>query len=152
MILVDANILVYAHVKDFEQHERARDWLDAQLAGTAKVGLPWESLTAYLRLVTNPRVFPEPLLAAQAMAQVDDWMSRPAAWAPGPTDAHATLLAGLLELDGVRADLVPDAHLAAIAIGHGLTLMSNDRDFARFPGLRWENPLADPGSATGTPR
>jgi predicted nucleic acid-binding protein len=75
------------------------------------------------------------------MAQVDEWLSRPAAWIPAPTETHATVLAGLLALDGVRADSIPHAHLAAIAIGHGLTLMSNDRDFARFPGLRWENPL-----------
>jgi uncharacterized protein len=142
VILVDANILVYAHVEDFDQHERARTWLDARLAGTAKVGLPWESLTAYLRLVTNPRVFPQPLPTTKAMAQVDDWLARPAAWVPAPTETHANVLDGLLDLDGIRADLIPDAHLAAIAIGHGLTLMSNDRDFARFPGLRWENPLS----------
>jgi toxin-antitoxin system PIN domain toxin len=142
VILVDANLLVYAHVEDFEQHETCRAWLDDRLAGTAKVGLPWESLTAYLRLVTNPRVFPEPLATAEAMAQVRDWLSRPAAWTPGPTERHADLLADLLSVPGVRADLVPDAHLAAIALGHGLTLMSNDTDFARFPDLRWENPLA----------
>lgn len=141
MILVDANLLVYAHVADFEQHERARHWLDGRLAGTVKVGLPWESLTAYLRLVTNPRVFPRPLAAPDAMVQVRDWLARPAAWVPTATDDHQRLLSELLDLDGVRADLVPDAHLAAIALGHGLTLMSNDRDFARFPRLRWENPL-----------
>jgi toxin-antitoxin system PIN domain toxin len=142
VILVDANLLVYAHVEDFDHHERARTWLDGRLAGTARVGLPWESLTAYLRLVTNPRVFPRPLPAADAMAQVADWLERPAAWVPSPTDDHTTLLTALLAVDGVRADLVPDAHLAAIALGHGLTVMSNDSDFARFPGVRWENPLA----------
>ena len=142
MILVDANLLVYAHVEDFAQHEAARSWLDDHLAGTAKVGLPWESLVAFIRLVTNPRVFPTPLATPEAMSQVDDWLSRPAAWCPLPSERHAELLAELLAVDGVRADLVPDAHLAAIAIGHGLTLMSNDSDFARFPGLRWENPLA----------
>lgn len=142
MILVDANILVYAHVQDFEQHEVAREWLDDQLGGTARVGLPWGSLTAYLRLVTNPRVFPKPLAAPEAMKQVADWLSRPAAWTPEPTERHADYLAELLALDGVRADLIPDAHLASIAIGHGLIVMSNDSDFARFPAVRWENPLA----------
>jgi len=142
MILVDANILVYAHVEENEYHERARAWLDERLSGTARVGLPWESLAAYLRLVTNPRVFPRPLGAPAAMAQVAEWLDRPAAWAPTPTDAHPTILAELLAIDGIRADLIPDAHLAAIAIGHGLTLMSNDSDFARFPQVRWENPLA----------
>jgi hypothetical protein len=143
MILVDANLLVYAHVADFDEHEVARGWLDDQLDGTARVGLPWESLSAYLRLVTNPRVFPRPLSAGDAMGQVRDWLSRPAAWVPAPTERHADLLSELLALDGIRADLVPDAHLAAIALGHGLTVMSNDGDFARFPGVRWENPLAD---------
>jgi toxin-antitoxin system PIN domain toxin len=142
MILVDANLLVYAHVADFDEHEIARDWLDAQLDGTTRAGLPWESLSAYLRLVTNPRVFPRPLSGADALGQVQDWLSRPAAWVPAPTERHADILGELLALDGSRADLVPDAHLAAIAIGHGLTVMSNDGDFARFPGVRWENPLA----------
>lgn len=142
MILVDANLLVYAQVADLDQHEVARRWLDERLAGTARVGLPWESLVTYLRLVTNPRVFPAPLSGAAAMAQVVEWLGRPAAWVPGPTEDHSGLLSGLLAIDGVRADLVLDAHLGAIAIGHGLTLMSNDSDFARFPGLRWESPLA----------
>jgi toxin-antitoxin system PIN domain toxin len=143
VILVDANLLVYAQVEDFEHHARARDWLDERLGGTAKVGLPWESLTAYMRLVTNPRIFPSPLPSTDAMAQVQDWLARPAAWTPGPTERHADILSELVAIDGVRADLVPDAHLAALAIGHGLTLMSNDSDFARFANLRWENPLAE---------
>lgn len=142
MILVDANLLVYAHVQDYEQHDAARDWLDEQLAGTAGVGLPWESLVAYVRLVTNPRIFPRALPAHHAMEQVDDWLARPAAWVPGPTDRHAEYLHELTAIDGMRADLVPDAHLAAIAVSHGLTVMSNDSDFARFPRVRWENPLA----------
>jgi len=141
MILVDANLLVYAHVEDFAEHETARSWLDEQLAGTAKVGLPWESLVTFVRLVTNPRVFPRPLSAPQAMEQAYDWLSRSPAWCPSPTPRHCELLADLVAVGGIRADLVPDAHLAAIAIGHGLTLMSNDADFARFPSLRWENPL-----------
>lgn len=149
MILVDANILVYAHVEDFEQHVRAREWLDHQLAGPARVGLPWESLTAYLRLVTNPRVFPKPLSASDAMAQVRDWLSREAAWSPGPTDRHGEYLTENLKIDGIRADLVPDAHLAAIARGHGLTVMSNDSDFARFPNVRWMNPLIDESASSG---
>jgi uncharacterized protein len=141
-MLVDANLLVYAHVADFPEHDTARVWLDRQLVGPARVGLPWESLVTFLRLVTNPRVFPNPLGAPEAMAQVKAWLSNPSVWCPGPTERHAELLASLLNSPAVRADLVPDAHLAAIAVGHGLTLMSNDGDFARFPGLRWENPLA----------
>jgi hypothetical protein len=142
VILVDANILVYAHVEDFAQHVQARRWLDDRLGGTARVGLPWESLVTYLRLVTNPRVFPRPLAATAAMAQIVDWLSRDAAWTPSPTDRHGDFLAEYLALDGIRGDLIPDAHLAAIARGHGLTVISNDSDFARFPGVRWENPFA----------
>lgn len=142
MILVDANLLVYANITDFEQHDRAREWLDGRLAGTARVGFPWASLVAYVRLVTNPRVFRAPRSALDAMAQVRSWLDRPPAWAPEPTDRHGEVLSQLLAGGSVRGDLVPDAHLAAIAVEHGLTLMSSDSDFARFPGLRWENPVA----------
>lgn len=142
MILVDTNLLVYAHITSFDQHDAARDWLDGQLAGSAKVGLPWESLIGYMRIVTHPRAFESPLSTRSAHAQVVDWLSRPPAWTPMPTDSHAELLATLVAPADIRGHLIPDAHLAAIAIGHGLTLMTNDGDFARFPSLRWENPLA----------
>jgi uncharacterized protein len=141
-MLVDANLLVYAYVADFPEHDAGRQWLDSRLAGPIRVGLPWESLVAFMRLVTNPREFPRPARAPEAMAQVTAWLSHPVVWYPTVTENHAELLIGLLRSPGMRADLVPDAHLAAIAIGHGLVLMSNDGDFARFPGLRWENPLA----------
>ncbi len=76
------------------------------------------------------------------MAQVQGWLERPTAWVPEPTDRHDEVLSRLLAVEGVRGDLVPDAHLAAIAVEHGLTLMGSDSDFARFPGLRWENPVS----------
>lgn len=142
MILVDANVLVYAYVRDFEQHARARAWLDARLSGAGRVGLPWPSLLAFLRLVTNPRLFPRPASTRQAWRQVEDWLDCEPAWIPTPTERHREVLAELLAGSGVRANLVPDAHLAALAIEHGLTLVSTDGDFARFPGLRFENPLA----------
>ena len=142
MILVDANLLVYAHVSSLAQHERARAWLDARLSGPSPVGLPWESLVAFVRLVSNPRVFERPLTVAEAWAQVEGWLSCPSAWVPGPTERHADLLGGLLRAPGLRANHVPDAHLAALAMAHGLLLCSTDADFARFPGLRWENPIA----------
>ena len=142
MILVDANLLVYAHANSFAQHERAREWLDGQLNGTASVGLPWASLLAFLRLVTNPRVFerPEPML--KAWRQVISWMDCETVWIPQPTERHSDLLGELLAVTGVHANLVPDAHLAALAIEHGLMLCSADTDFGRFPSLRWQNPLA----------
>lgn len=141
MILVDANLLVYAHVASLPRHERARDWLDQQLNGRAPVGLPWPSLLAFLRLVTNPRVFERPEPIVEAWRQALAWLDCETAWIPQPTDRHAELLGDFIALSGVQANLVPDAHLAALAMEHGLTLCSTDGDFARFPGLRWMNPL-----------
>lgn len=140
MILVDTNLLLYAHVSDFAQHDPARRWLDERLAGSARVGLSWPALLAFLRLVTNPRVFPRPESPAEAWRQVLDWLDADPVWVPTPTERHAEVLGDLVpEVKG--PNLWPDAHLAALAIEHGLTLMSTDGDFARFPGLRWENPL-----------
>ena len=141
MILIDANLLVYAHVKGFPQHETAGKWLDGKLNGAAPVGLPWESLLAFLRLVTNPRVFEQPEPAATAWDQVQSWLNCANVWVPLPTENHRKVLGDLLSATRADANLVPDAHLAALAIEHGLVLCSSDGDFARFPGLRWENPL-----------
>ena len=142
MILVDANILIYAHVSSFSQHDAAREWLDRQLNGPTRVGLPWVSLLAFLRLVTNPRVFEHPEPIGDAWRQVCAWLACEVAWSPQPTERHADLLGEFLQLPGVHGNLVPDAHLATLAMEHGLTLCSTDGDFARFRGLRWQNPLA----------
>jgi len=142
LILVDANLLVYAHVKGTTEHERAREWLDGKLNGPAPVGLPWASLLGFLRLVTNPRIFDRPTTVADAWNQVKAWLDCETAWIPEAGARHADRLGELLAVPGVRGNLVPDAHLAALAIEHGLMLCSTDGDFARFPGLRWENPLA----------
>jgi uncharacterized protein len=141
MILVDANILVYSHVDSFEQHGPARAWLDQQLNGSTRVGFPWVSLIAFLRLVTNPRVFERPEPIADAWRQVRAWLACEVAWIPQPTERHSELMDELLTIPGIHANLVPDAHLAALALEHGLTLCSSDGDFARFPKLRWLNPL-----------
>jgi uncharacterized protein len=140
LILVDANILIYARVSSFAQHDRAREWLDRQLNGVPRVGLPWASLLAFLRLVTNPRIFEHPEPIAEAWDQVMGWLACDTAWIPQPTERHPEQLARLIALPGVHGNLVPDAHLAALAMGHGLILCSTDGDFARFPGLRWLNP------------
>ena len=142
MILVDANLLIYAHVSTFSQHEKAREWLDTQLNGTAPVGLPWHSLLAFLRIVTNPRVFEEPESMDDSWRQVLAWLGCEAAWIPAPGDQHTEILGQLLKALGVQGNLVPDAHLAALTMEHGLILCSTDGDFGRFPGLRWRNPLA----------
>lgn len=141
MILVDANLLVYASTQGLSQHEGARRWLDERLNGTARVGLPWPSLLAYVRLVSNPRVFERPRPIVNAWRQVEAWLDCPPVWIPHPTDEHRTVLKRLLEVSVQRPNLVPDAHLAALAIEHGLVLCSTDGDFARFRALRWENPL-----------
>lgn len=142
MILVDANLLVYAATADLPQHPAAHAWLDERLNGTAPLGLPWPSLLAFVRLVSNPRVFERPRPIADAWAQVEAWLDRPPVWIPAPTDQHRRVLGQLLRADVPRSNLVVDAHLAALAIEHGLALASTDGDFARFRGLRWENPLA----------
>jgi len=141
LILVDANLLVYASISTFAEHRRAREWLDGRLNGMDRVGLPWPSLLAFLRLVTNSRIFPRPLATSDAWRQIEAWLACDTAWVPSPSERHAAILARLLAGPGVVGNLVPDAHLAALAIEHGLELASNDGDFARFPGLRWTNPL-----------
>ena len=115
MILIDANILIYAHVNSFSQHNRARDWLDQQLNASAPVGLPWASMLAFLRLVTNPRVFEHPEPTRDAWQQVRIWLTAETAWIPQPTERHADLLGEFLGLPGIHSNLVPDAHLAASA-------------------------------------
>ena len=142
MILVDANLLVYAHVSSLPQHAAARKWLDGRLNDYPTVGLPWQSLLGFVRLVSNPRVFERPEPVEAAWRQVEAWLDAPPAWVPCAGERHRAILAGLLKPGGLRANHVPDAHLAALAIEHGLTLCSTDGDFARFKGLRWQNPLA----------
>jgi len=142
VILVDANLLVYAVSANVPQHRAARSWLDDRLNGSVRVGLPWASLLAFLRLVTNARIFERPLGMAVAWNQVEAWLGCGPAWIPSPTDRHGQVLAQLLAEPGIQGNLVPDAHLAALAIEHGLELCSTDGDFARFAKLRWLNPLA----------
>ncbi len=142
MILVDANVLIYASIPVLKEHSVAQRWLDETLSSGARVGLPWASLLTFLRLVSNPRVFERPPSLTGAWGQVERWLSLESVWIPTATDQHAMVLGRLLAEVSERSDLVADAHLAALAIEHGLTLYSADRDFARFSGLRWQNPLA----------
>jgi toxin-antitoxin system PIN domain toxin len=142
VILVDANVLLYAANDAAPEHERARTWLDARLNGTVRVGLPWPSLLAFARLVTNPAVVRHPVTPAEAWRQVGDWLGCAPAWTPLPGATHREILGTFLNASWMTSRLVPDAHLAALAIEHGLTLCSTDGDFARFAGLDWENPLA----------
>jgi toxin-antitoxin system PIN domain toxin len=142
VILVDANLLTYACVRSMEQQVAARQWLDARLNGAEIVGLPWPSFVAFMRVVCDRRIFRQASTLTQAWQQVSDWLAQENAWVPTPTERHAEVLDALLAAPGMRSDLVHDAHLAALAIEHGLELCSCDGDFARFRDLRWRNPIA----------
>lgn len=143
MILVDANLLIYAVDRTAPQHERATGWLEDQLNGSARVGIPWESLSAFLRIATHPRVMARPFPAADAWAVVRAWLEVPAVWTPTATERHADVLGSLVKRRQVTGNLVYDAHLAAIAMQHGLEVCSADSDFARFPEVTWRNPLTE---------
>ncbi len=131
---------MYSVHEQFGAHSAAKTWLDERLNGTDGVGLPWGALLAFLRLSASPRVLSRPVPLRDAAAVVGAWLALPVTWSPEPSGQHAQILAELLARES-KADLVPDAHLAAIAIEHGLVLCSTDRDFARFVGLRWTDPL-----------
>jgi toxin-antitoxin system PIN domain toxin len=140
-MLVDANVLLYARDATSPFHERARDWLTEQLNGPVRIALPWVSLVAFVRISTHARVFEQPLTSAEAWDQVGDWLAAPATWIPEATHAHADVLGMLVRRYELRGNVVSDAHLAALAIEHGLTLCSADTDFARFSELRWIDPV-----------
>lgn len=141
MILVDANLLLYAHNEAAPDHTVARVWLEREFSQPTRVGLPWASLLGFVRLASNPAIFPSPLTPAGAWQYVVEWLTRDNVWVPGPGARHAEILGPLMSTPGMTARLVPDAHLAALALEHGLTLYSTDGDFARFPGLKWRNPF-----------
>lgn len=140
-MLVDANLLVYAHDESSPHHELARVWLESLLDAPRRVGIPWPSIIAFLRLTTNPRVIADPSTPGEAWAHVESWLSAPSVWIPQPTDRHAEVLRGLVTRHGLTSNLIHDAHLAALAVEHGLEVCSADTDFARFPEIRWHNPL-----------
>ncbi len=140
-MLVDANLLLYAANRSSTQHEAASAWLTEQLNGPRRVGLPWQSLGAFLRMATHPRVFERPLSPTVAWDRIRDWLAAPVAWIPQPGSEHAHVLGDLIVRYEIGADLVVDAQLAALALEYGLTLYSADTDFARFSELSWTNPL-----------
>ena len=141
-MLVDANLLLYAVDTSAAEHGVASRWLEEQLNGNRRVGLPWESLSAFVRIATHPRAARNPLTAEQAWDIVEAWLGAPAAWIPLPTDQHMNVLGDLMRRYRVSGNLVSDAHLAALALEHGLELCSADTDFARFRELRWRNPMS----------
>lgn len=141
MILVDANVLLYAEDSSSQQHATACEWWDAQLSGISPVCLCWTVLNAFIRISTNPRVFEHPLALDEALARVQSWLEQPCVRIVQPTSGHWTVFRELLVAGQATANLVTDAHLAALALEHGCELISTDSDFARFPRVKWRNPL-----------
>lgn len=141
MILVDANLLLYAYHPKAEQHEKSRTWLEAVLSGTDVVGFAWLTLWAFVRISTNPRVFENPLSASEAADAVSSWLDQPVSTILQPGERHWDILRAVARDGQAVGPLFMDAVLAAIAMEHGATLCTTDRDFARFPGLKWTNPL-----------
>ena len=142
MILVDANILLYAEDSLSPNHQKAREWWDDQLSGTSTVCLCWMVLSAFIRIGTNPRAFESPLSLEQAITCVQSWLNQPCARIVRPTERHWTVFQQVLRDGQAVANMVTDAHLAALAIEHGCELISTDTDFARFPKLKWSNPIS----------
>lgn len=142
MIVPDVNLLIYAYNRDARDHDAARRWWEGLLSGSESVGLPWAVCCGFIRLMTHPAVLSTPLAPVRAVAHVQSWFDRPNVEALDPGPRHLEVLGRLLGDVGVAGNLTTDAHLAALAIEHQCVVHSNDADFARFPGLRWRNPLA----------
>jgi toxin-antitoxin system PIN domain toxin len=141
VILVDANILLYAEDQLSHHHGAAREWWDEQLSGSSPICLCWTVIGAFIRIASNSRVFESPLSIAQATKRVQSWLDQPCVRLIEPTDRHWLVFQQLLSDGQALGNLVTDAHLAALALQHGCELMSTDADFARFPRVKWTNPL-----------
>lgn len=142
MILVDANLLIYAVDRDSPHHAPARRWLEDVLSGSKSVGIPWIAALAFVRITTHPGVMRKPLGSASAIGYIDGWLHQPFVKLIGPGEKHWPILRNLLTASGTAGNLTSDAHLAALAIEHGATVASADNDFRRFAGVAHVNPLA----------
>jgi toxin-antitoxin system PIN domain toxin len=141
VILVDANLLIYAIDADSPHHARAQAWFEELLSSTTSVALAWVVILAFLRITTRPGITRRPLTVDGALAFIDEWLAQPNVRALGPTEHHWPILRNLLKTTGTAGNLVPDAHLAALAVEHGYAIYSTDHDFKRFPGVEHVNPL-----------
>lgn len=141
-MLVDANLLIYAVDSASPHNAAASEWLESVLNGDRRVGFPWQTIGAFLRITTDPRVTTNPLRGEAAWAYIDQWLSAGPSWIPPATQSTAAVLATMIAQMPVTGSLVPDAQLAALAIEHGLVVYSADTDFGRFAEVRWHNPLA----------
>ena len=143
MILVDANLLLYAYHPRAPQHEASRRWLETVLSGQELVRFAWLTVWAFMRIGTNPRVFERPLSTAEAEAAVSSWLAQPIAAILEPGERHWELLCKVAREGQATGPLIMDAVIAAIALEHGATLCITDRDFSRFSDLKWMNPLIE---------
>jgi toxin-antitoxin system PIN domain toxin len=141
MILVDANLLIYAVNQDLPQHPIARDWWESTLSSGESAGLPWVVILAFIRICTNGRVFAKPLSPEFAISYIDEWLDLPTVTTVAPGKNHWNVLRNLMALTGTAGNLTTDAHIAALAIESGCSIYSADNDFRRFPGVRHVNPL-----------
>lgn len=142
MIVPDANLLLYAYNASAAEHERARLWLEDALSANETVGLAWQTITAFIRIGTNPRAYPRPFSSRAAVQIVREWLAQPVANIITPTDRHWAIFGQLVVEGQCAGPLVMDAHLAALTLEHGAVLCSHDADFARFKGVRRSDPLA----------
>ena len=142
MILVDANLLLYAEDSLSEHHETARNWWDTQLSGSEAVALCWPVVTAFIRIGTNARLHKRPLTLKEAIERVQSWIDQPCVRIIQASEQHWELFQKMLRVGNATANLVSDARLAALAVEHNSVLHSTDTDFARFRGLKWKNPIA----------
>lgn len=140
MIVVDANVLLYAYNRRSEYHEACRAWLERSLQGREQVGLSWTTILAFVRIATNPRVFERPLPISEAVGIVEEWLNCPAVVLVEPSPAYWTTLREQLVAGQATGALVSDAALASLALEHGASLCTKDRDFRRFHGLRLMDP------------
>jgi toxin-antitoxin system PIN domain toxin len=150
MIVPDLNVLVYAYNADSLRHAAAKLWWEDTLNGQRPIGFAWATLLGFLRVMTQRRILERPMKTADAIRTVSDWLAQPSVQIVTPGDGHARILFDLIGEAGTAGNLTTDAHLAALAIEYQAEIASADTDFARFPGLRWFNPLAAGGSRKTT--
>lgn len=141
MKIVDLNVLLYVINENTQHHQVLLDWWEGAVNGDETIGLPWVVLLGFLRIATNPKIFPQPLDPVTAISKIDTWLSLTNTYLVREKSEHWEILRTLLIEAGTAGNLTTDAHLATLAISHGAVLVSCDSDFARFRGLRWENPI-----------
>jgi toxin-antitoxin system PIN domain toxin len=142
MIVIDANLLIYAYDRHSASHKKSVAWLERTFSGEEAVGLPWQSISAFLRVITNRRLSGIRVSLEQAVQIVEEWLRQPLTQVLVPGDDHWSVLRRMIEEGRAAGPLVSDAQIAALTVEYGGVLYTADRDFARFPGLRWKNPLS----------